>query len=289
MRLEPPVVMAVLNVTPDSFHDGGALSSAGGVDTGRVRVSARAAVAAGARLLDVGGESTRPGASHVDADEEQARVLPAIRAIVDLGVSVSVDTRRASVAEAALQAGAVIVNDVSGLADPAMADVVARYGAGLVIGHLRGQPDTMQASIDFDDLLAEVAEELSRSLARAQSAGVSLGHVVVDPGIGFGKTAAQSAALVASSRTLERSVGVPVMIGASRKSFIGAVSPSTPADRLPGSLAAAVVAVQHGAAVLRVHDVPETVQALAVAAAVERAMAAASAGVAATYATREDA
>ncbi len=272
MRLDPPVVMAVLNVTPDSFHDGGALSGADSIDPRLVLASASAAAEAGARLLDVGGESTRPGAEPVNAAEERARVLPAIEALADLGVAVSVDTRRASVAEAALGAGAVIVNDVSGLADPAMADVVARYGAGLAVGHMRGQPATMQASISFDDVFAGVAEELSVSIARARAAGVPLSHVVVDPGIGFGKTAEQSAALVASSGELERSLGVPVMIGASRKSFIGAVSPSTPAERLPGSLAAAVVAVQHGAAVVRVHDVAETVQALAVSAAVERAL-----------------
>lgn len=276
MRLEPPVVMAVLNVTPDSFHDGGSLSCAGGIDPHRVHAAASGAVGSGARLLDVGGESTRPGARPVDADEERARVVPAIRAIADLGVPVSVDTRRASVAEAALEAGAVIVNDVSGLQDPAMAEVVAQFGAGLAIGHLRGQPKTMQASIKFDDLLAEVAKELSASIRRAQGAGVSLGQIVVDPGIGFGKTAAQSTALVASSRTLELSVGVPVMIGASRKSFIGALFPSSPEDRLPGSLAAAVVAVQRGASVIRVHDVAETVQALAVSAAVEQAMSSAT-------------
>ncbi len=289
MELEPPVVMAVLNATPDSFHDGGALSPAGEVDPDRVHASAAAAVRAGARLLDVGGESTRPGASPVDAEQERARVLPAIRAMLPLGVAVSVDTRRASVAEAALEAGAVIVNDVSGLADPAMAEVVARHGAGLVIGHLRGQPDTMQASIEFGDLLCDIADELQVSIGHARDAGVSLGHVVVDPGVGFGKTASQSAALVACSATLERAVGVPVMIGASRKSFIGAVIPSAPADRLPGSLAAAVVAVQHGAAVIRVHDVAETVQALAVSAAVERAWAAANAGRLAAAATGEGA
>jgi len=276
LQLDPPVVMAVLNVTPDSFHDGGALSCAGEVDPGRVLDTASVAVRAGARLLDVGGESTRPGAHAVDAEEELARVLPAIRALAALSVPVSVDTRRASVADAALDAGAVIVNDVSGLSDPAMAEVVARHGAGLVIGHLRGQPDTMQVSIAFSDLLAEVTRELAVSVARAQESGVSLGQVVVDPGVGFGKTASQSAALVACSRTLERAVGVPVMVGASRKSFIGAVVPSSPADRLPGSLAAAVVAVQHGAAVIRVHDVPQTVQALAVAAAIEQAISAAS-------------
>lgn len=277
MQLEPSVVMAVLNVTPDSFHDGGSLSCAGRVDPGRVHAAASAAVGSGARLLDVGGESTRPGAKPVDADEERARVVPAIRAIVELGVPISVDTRRASVAQAALEAGAVIVNDVSGLQDPAMAEVVARWGAGLAIGHLRGQPETMQASIAFADLLAEVSEELSESIRRAEAAGLSLEQIVVDPGIGFGKTAAQSTALVASSRTLERSLGVAVMIGASRKSFIGALFPSPPEDRLPGSLAAAIVAVQHGASVIRVHDVAETVQALKVSAAVEQAVSSANA------------
>lgn len=274
MRLDPPVVMAVLNVTPDSFHDGGSLSRAGCVDLDQVRARASAAVRDGSMLLDVGGESTRPGAMPVDAEEERARVVPAIRAIAQLGVAISVDTRWASVAQAALEAGAVIVNDVSGLADPAMADVVARYGAGLAIGHMRGRPHSMQASIAFCDLLSEVADELCESMKRAQAGGVSLGQIVVDPGIGFGKTARQSAALVASARTLERALGVPVMIGASRKSFIAAAAPASASERLPGSLAAAVLAVQHGAALVRVHDVAETVQALAVCAAIERALSA---------------
>ncbi len=258
--------MAVLNVTPDSFHDGGRLTDLEGV-----RVAAQRALDAGAKVLDVGGESTRPGAEEVDVDEELRRVVPAIRVVAELGLPVSVDTRRAAVARAALEAGAAIVNDVSGLADPDMVSVVAGRNAGLVIGHLRGVPETMQAAITFSDLVSEIAGELSRSIEHATAAGVSTEQIVVDPGVGFGKTAEQSAALVAASAVLQARLGVPVMIGASRKSFIGAVVPSTPAQRLPGSLAAAVLAVRHGAAVVRVHDVSETVQALAVASAIEQA------------------
>ena len=276
LRLDTTVVMAVLNVTPDSFHDGGSLTRGRAVDTGRVRDRAAAAIEAGASLLDIGGESTRPGAEPVDAAEERARVVPAIEAVASLGVPISIDTRRASVALAALEAGAAIVNDVSGLQDPEMASVVARLQAGVAIGHLRGEPETMQANIGFSSLLREVADELGRAMARAERAGVSKGHVVVDPGVGFGKTARQSAALVASGRTLQERLGVPVMIGASRKSFIGAVVPSTSEERLPGSLAAAVLAVLHGAAIVRVHDVAQTVQALAVAREIEDAYAEAS-------------
>jgi dihydropteroate synthase len=271
LRLDAPVVMAVLNVTPDSFHDGGTFTGGGGVDVEKVRRAAVAAIEAGAGLLDVGGESTRPGAEPVDAEAERARVVPVVEALASLTVPISIDTRRASVAHAALQAGASIVNDVSGLEDPEMAAVVAAAGAGLAVGHLRGTPKTMQRSIRFDDMLADVADELGESVRRAVHAGVSEGQVVVDPGVGFGKTAEQSAGLVASGRWLERQLSLPVMIGASRKSFIGAVVPSTPQQRLPGSLAAAVVAARHGASILRVHDVAETVQALAVAEAIEEA------------------
>lgn len=268
LRLDRPVVMAVLNVTPDSFHDGGAFSDGVGVDVEKVRVAAKAALDAGAGILDVGGESTRPGAEPVDADAERARVLPVVEALRPLGAPISIDTRRASVAHAALELGASIVNDVSGLEDPEMAAVVAQANAGVAIGHLRGSPKTMQHAIRFDDLLAEVARELELAMQRAIESGVSERHVVVDPGIGFGKTAEQSAGLVSSGAWLERRLSAPVMIGASRKSFIGAVVPSTSDQRLPGSLAAAILAVQHGASIIRVHDVAETTQALAVAAAI---------------------
>lgn len=273
LRLDRPVVMAVLNVTPDSFHDGGAFSDGTRVDVEKVRAAAQAALDAGAGILDVGGESTRPGAEPVDADAERARVLPVVEALASLGAPISIDTRRASVAHAALQAGASIVNDVSGLEDPEMAAVVAQANAGVAIGHLRGTPKTMQHAIRFEDLLVEVAGELEAAMQRVIEAGVSQGQVVVDPGVGFGKTAEQSAGLVASGAWIERRLSVPVMIGASRKSFIGAVVPSTSDQRLPGSLAAAVVAVQHGASIVRVHDVAETTQALAVAAAIGTAYA----------------
>ncbi|MEM6294075.1 MAG: dihydropteroate synthase [Myxococcota bacterium] len=272
LALTPPVVMAVLNVTPDSFHDGGALYRAGSIDVPAVREAAARAVDAGAGLLDVGGESTRPGADPVDPGAEQARVVAAIEAIRDLGVPVSCDTRRASVARAALEAGAVIINDVSGLADPQMASVAAAHGAGIAIGHLRGVPKTMQSGIAFSDLLAEIGRELRAGVDAALAAGVRLEQVVVDPGIGFGKSAQQSAALVGASSRMRAATGCPVMIGASRKSFIGALSEGGPQTRLPGSLAAAVVAVQRGASIVRVHDVAETVQALAVAAAVDAAV-----------------
>ena len=278
LRLDAPVVMAVLNVTPDSFHDGGSLTRGRDVDLDRVRARAEAAVEAGAGLLDIGGESTRPGADPVDVDEERARVVPAIEAVASLGVPISVDTRRAAVAEAALEAGAVIVNDVSGLQDPQMIPVIARFRAGVAIGHLRGEPKTMQADIGFENLLREVSDELGAAMRRAERGSVPRGHIVVDPGIGFGKRPRQSAALVACGATLQARLGVPVMIGASRKSFIGAVVSSPTQARLPGSLVAAVLAVHHGAAVVRVHDVAETVQALAVAREIEAAYAEAEEG-----------
>ncbi len=273
IALTPPVVMAVLNVTPDSFHDGGALYRGGAIDVEAVRASAQSAVEAGARLLDVGGESTRPGADPVAPSDEKNRVLAAIEAIVELGVPISCDTRRASVADAAMRAGAVIINDVSGLADPDMAAVVAEHGAGIAIGHLRGVPKTMQAGIAFSDLLADIGRELRVGVDAAVAAGVHLEQVVVDPGIGFGKSAQQSAALVGASAAMRAATGCPVMIGASRKSFIGALCEGGTQTRLPGSLAAAVVAVQRGASIVRVHDVVETVQALTVAAAIEAAAA----------------
>ena len=273
--------MGVVNLTPDSFHDGGKLM-VDEVDAPNVSVAIRRCeqlVAAGADILDLGGESTRPGAPTIGVDRECERVLAVIERLGHhpqlSAVPISIDTRHAEVARRALQAGAVIVNDVSGLADPDMAAVVAAAGAGVVIGHLRGDPMTMQQHIRFADLLGEIAEELGAAVERVVSAGLSRAHIVVDPGIGFGKTSAQSAALVASAGWLRAATGCPVLIGASRKSFlatlVGGLAGSRPADRLVGSLVAAVIAVERGAAVLRVHDVRETVEALAVARAVRLA------------------
>ncbi len=272
--------MGIVNLTPDSFFDGGKLM-AGGSDDANVSVAQRRCeqlVAHGAELLDIGGESTRPGAESITPERERARIVPLIerlcRGPVPIGVPVSVDTRHAAVAEAALAAGAGIVNDISGLADSAMADVVAAARAGLVIGHLRGTPQTMQEGIHFVDLLNEVGDELAASIARAQAAGVERSAIMVDPGIGFGKTAEQSAALVASSSLLSQRLGVPVMIGASRKSFLSTIAPGELGERAIASVAAAMVAAMHGAAVVRVHDVRETALALAVARGVEAALAA---------------
>jgi dihydropteroate synthase len=265
MQLDRPRVMGIVNVTPDSFSDGGQLHDGTTVDRSATADRIAALLRQGADIVDIGGESTRPGAAQVDPDEEIARVLPAVSAAVQQGAVVSIDTRRARVASAALRAGAVIVNDVSGLADPDMAEVVAEAEAGLVIGHLRGQPSTMQRDIRFVDLLREVTDELAVIVRRAQGVGIERPRMLVDPGIGFGKTAEQSAALVAASGWLRQATGCAVLIGASRKSFLGALSGAGPHERMPGSLAAAVVAAECGASVLRVHDVAQTVQALAVA------------------------
>ncbi len=269
--------MGIVNVTPDSFFDGGKLV-APGADRPNVAVvlrKAEALVRDGAAILDVGGESTRPGAEPVPPDREAARILPVIEALVRaFDVPVSVDTRHAATARRALAAGAAIVNDVSGLADPAMAAVVAEAGAGVVISHLRGEPRTMQATIHFERLLEEVAAELSEAVARARAAGVADDAIVVDPGIGFGKTARQSAALAAAGAHLEAATGRPVLVGASRKRFLGALSGLDLDARLVPSVAAAVVAVAGGARIVRVHDVAATKAALDVACGIAEAFAA---------------
>lgn len=274
--------MAVVNVTPDSFFDGGRWIAASGrrPNASVVLRQCRRWVEQGADILDVGGESTRPGAEPVDVETELARVLPIIESLrgdPELArVPISIDTRHAAVAKAGLDAGAAIVNDISGLADVGMAEVVAAAGAGVVIGHLRGQPATMQDDVRFEDLLGEVADELGQSLARAVAAGVRREQIVVDPGIGFGKTVAQSAALVGASGYLQARTGCPVLIGASRKRFLGVLGGRESAeDRMLASVVASVIAARHGAAAVRVHDVAETIEALRVYAGVEAELTAA--------------
>lgn len=267
--------MAVVNLTPDSFFDGGRLMPEEGV-TPNVAMAARRALALreeGADVLDLGGESTRPGARPVDPEDERRRVVPVIERLVGLGIDapISVDTRRASVAAAAMAAGASIINDVSGLADPAMADVAAATGAGLVISHLRGEPATMQEKIEFDDLLGEVAAELAQAIERALAAGVERARIVVDPGLGFGKRARESAALLAAGHYLSQETGCPVLVGASRKSFLGAITGRSVEERQGASVAAALLAIDRGAAIVRVHDVAATCEALRLRAAVDDA------------------
>ncbi len=278
LALDEPRVMAVVNLTPDSFFDGGNLLPPGADDpnAGMAVRLCRGLVQQGAHILDLGGESTRPGSTPVDPALELRRVLPVLRRLRDdpelAHVPISIDTRHAEVAAAAMDAGAAIINDVSGLADPAMAEVAARTGAGLVLGHLRGEPATMQAGVSFADLLAEVAAELGAAVERALRAGVANDRILVDPGIGFGKTAEHSAALLGASEYLVQQTGCPVLIGASRKGFLGAITGRPVGERMIASVAAAVIAVERGASVVRVHDVGQTAEALRVLTAVRAAL-----------------
>jgi dihydropteroate synthase len=255
---ERPTVMGVLNITPDSFSDGGAH-----LDPERAIAAGLAMIAAGATILDVGGESTRPGAAPTPPEIEQARILPVIRGLACQGVTVSVDTRNAATMEAALAAGAAIVNDISGLAhDPAAAPLLVGCRVPVVLMHMRGTPQTMGGLAQYDDVAVEVVQELALRLAAAEDAGIARERIALDPGIGFAKTAAHSLALL-SRLPLLLNLGCPLLLGVSRKSFIGRVSGvAEPRGRLAGSLAAMLFVLSRGASVLRVHDVADTVQAL---------------------------
>jgi dihydropteroate synthase len=263
------VVMGVLNVTPDSFSDGGlAVARDGSPD--RAVALGLALGAAGADCVDVGGESTRPGAEPVAVDEELARVVPVVAGLVAEGVVVSVDTRHAAVAREALAVGASLINDVGGLApEGGMLEAVAAAGAGYVIMHLRGEPRTMQDDPRFIDVVTEVESELGAARDRALAAGIAVDAVALDPGIGFGKTLDHNIALLAAIPRLAR-LGAPLVVGTSRKAFIGRLTGvATPAERLAGSLASAVLAARDGARIVRVHDVAATVEALAVQGAID--------------------
>jgi len=264
--------MGVLNVTPDSFSDGGRyLDEAAAVEHGLQMAEH------GADLVDVGGESTRPGAARVEAEEEARRVVPVIAALADKGVPVSVDTTRAVVARAALDAGARVVNDVSGgLADPAMAGVVAAAEVPFVLMHWRGHSRAMQTMATYDDVVTDVVTELTARVAEAERAGVRPERIVLDPGLGFAKTAEHNWTLLAHLDAL-LALGRPVLVGASRKSFLGALlaeqdgTPRPVEDRAEASLATAVLAAAAGAWAVRVHDVRATVDALRVVQAVAAA------------------
>lgn len=267
LPLDRPLVMGVLNLTPDSFSDGGELGS---VD--RALRRAERLVEEGADLLDAGGESTRPGAGEVPAAEEARRVIPFLEAAVRrFDVPLSVDTRKAAVARAALDAGVQVVNDVTGLAgDPGMAPLVAGSGAGVVLMHMRGEPDTMMERTDYGDLVADVARELGEAVVRARHAGIDPDRIVLDPGIGFAKTGAQNLLLL---RHLDRlaALGHPVMVGPSRKRFLGEILGLPPRERVEGTVAACVLAYARGARIFRVHDVRPVRRALTVARAIEAA------------------
>ena len=260
VRLDQPQVMGIVNVTPDSFSDGGQHA-----DADRAVEAGFAMAEAGAAVIDVGGESTRPGAATVWEGDEVARIEPVIRRLAAGGTALSVDTRKAMVMEAALAAGAAMVNDVSAMSwDERSAAVVAAAGAPVVLVHHQGDPQTMQDSPRYDDVLIEVFIWLEQRILAAEAAGIARERILVDPGIGFGKTVAHNLELI-NGLALLHGLGCGLVFGASRKRMIGALSGEAAADqRMPGSLALALAAVGQGAQIVRVHDVPETVQALRV-------------------------
>jgi len=259
LKLGRPLVMGILNVTPDSFSDGGQF-----LDPAKAIAHAGALAEQGADILDIGAESTRPygGAAPVSAEQEIARLTPVLPAVVKLGLPVSIDTIKASVAAWALDQGVAIVNDVWGLQrDPDMAPLIAVRGVPVIVMHNRDRAD------ETLDIVAEVAAFFSRSLEIADRAGIARDRIVLDPGIGFGKTPEQSIVCLARLAEFKR-FGLPLLVGASRKRFINTVAPSAPDDRIGGSIASHLMAVENGAAIIRAHDVKETVQALRVAAAI---------------------
>ncbi len=258
-------VMGILNVTPDSFSDGGRF-----LDPAAALDHAAAMSEEGADLIDIGAESTRPGSRPVTAEEQLARLLPVLRAVKKrVKTPVSIDTTDARVARTVLREGADIVNDTSALnGDRRMAAVVARAGVPCILMHMKGKPRTMQRNPEYPDLMAEITGFLAAALERGEAAGVERSQMLVDPGIGFGKTAEHNLEILRRLAEL-RSLGVPVVVGPSRKRFIGAVSDSPPGERLEGTIAACVLAAANGANVLRVHDVKPVIKALRLADAVE--------------------
>jgi dihydropteroate synthase len=262
-----PFVMGILNVTPDSFSDGGRYFEPRAAVERALRMAEE-----GADLLDLGGESTRPGSAAVPAEEEIRRVVPVLERLGARGFAlpISVDTSKAQVAREALRAGAALVNDVRGLSDPALAEAVAEAGVPVVLMHMRGTPADMQSRAVYGDVAAEVAGELRQAMARAAAAGIPAERTILDPGIGFAKTHEHSLELLARLGEL-RALGRPLLVGPSRKSFIGHVTGAPVEERLPGTLAAVAAAVLAGVEMVRAHDVAEARQAARLAAAIRDA------------------
>jgi dihydropteroate synthase len=264
LSLECPLIMGIVNLTPDSFSGDGV-----GVDRAAAIAHAEAQRAAGADILDLGAESSRPGAAAVPADVEIARLLPVLHALRDWGMPLSVDTAKPEVMRAALDAGAAIINDIAALRAPGALAAVAASEAGVCLMHMRGEPRTMQADPHYGDVVAEVRDFLAARLDACAAAGIARERLLVDPGFGFGKTVEHNYALLRELRRFEE-LGVPVLAGLSRKSMLGAVTGRpNGAARMPASVAAAMLAAERGAKVLRVHDVAATKDALAVLAALE--------------------
>ncbi len=255
-----PLIMGIVNVTPDSFSDGGLYDKTEGAI-----VRAAELASAGADIVDVGGELTRPGSDPVEEGDELGRVVPVLEGLAGLNAAISIDTRKACVARAAARAGAKIFNDVSALTyDPDSLAAAADTGLSVILMHAKGEPKTMHLDPRYDDVVLEVYEYLQRRIVAAEAAGIPRASIAADPGIGFGKTMDHTLALLANLSLLH-GLGVPILVGASRKRFIGGLAGGeTPQSREPGSLAVALVAAAQGAQILRVHDVPGTRQALSV-------------------------
>jgi dihydropteroate synthase len=265
LDLSRPRVMGIVNVTPDSFSDGGRLAS-----SDDAIAHARRLIEDGADLVDIGGESTRPGAAPVSEADEIARTIPVVAALAKDGAIVSIDTRKPGVMRAAIAEGASVVNDVSALTAPGALEVCAQNDVGVVLMHMRGEPATMQAAPAYDDVVGDVRAFLRERARACVDAGISTDRIVVDPGFGFGKTVTHNLALLRALREIA-SDGHPVMVGLSRKSTLGKITGRAVEDRVAASVAAALYAVDHGASIVRVHDVRETVDAFAVWQAIDRA------------------
>ena len=261
LSLERPLLMGILNVTPDSFSDGGSYNR---LDAALAH--AERLLADGADILDIGGESTRPGAPYVSPEEELQRVLPVLERLAALQVPLSLDTRRTSVMRAALQAGAVdLINDVSALEDDGALALVAAANVGICLMHKQGNPDTMQQQPDYADVVQEVGGYLARRIELCLANGIARDRLLADPGFGFGKTLEHNLALLRALPQLEAMAGAPLLVGMSRKSMLGAITgEAQPDQRLGASVAAALLAAQRGARIIRVHDVKATHQALQV-------------------------
>lgn len=263
--LDRPLIMGVVNVTPDSFSDGGCFATPAAAIAHCMRL-----IEAGADIIDVGGESTRPGASAVSMPTEQARVLPVVKALVQLGACVSIDTRQAGTMRAALDAGAHLVNDVSALRTPGALEAVAGSDAAVCLMHMQGEPGTMQQAPYYDDVVEEVRSFLHERAQACLAGGIAADRILVDPGFGFGKTLEHNLALLRAMPRIA-SLGWPILVGLSRKSMVSALTGRDPGQRLAGSLALAQHALGRGASVLRVHDVAETRDLVRVWQAVEKA------------------
>ena len=261
-----PLVMGILNVTPDSFSDGGRY-----IDSKHALTHARRMRDDGADLIDIGGESSRPGASPVAERDELARVMPLVETLAGEGVAVAVDTRKPAVMHAAIGAGAALINDIGALTASGAMEVCANGNVSVCLMHMQGEPRTMQAAPVYGDVVTEVRDFLVARAAACESAGIARERIVIDPGFGFGKTLAHNLALLRSIGTLA-ATGYPVLAGLSRKASLGEITGRTVDERLATSLAAALAAVAHGAAIVRVHDVRETVDALKMWHAVERSL-----------------